>query len=386
MTKNLKKWMKPEKKKTPIHLFPAKSYIVKEPYGTVLIIGPFNYPFQALIEPLIGAIIAGNCVVLKPSENTPNVAAVIRHMINETFDEKYIRVIEGDKEITSLLINAPFDYIFFTGSVQVGKIVMEAAAKNLVPVTLELGGKSPVIVDKTANLDLAAKRIVWGEFLNTGQTCIAPDYVLVESQIKDELISKMKEVILSFYGENPLMSKDYGRIVNEREFNRLISIIEQDKSNIVFGGNYKKEELFITPTLMQAKSWDDAVMLNEIFGPILPIMEYNGINNAIQMINNRPKPLALYLFTEDKKTEKEVLNRISFGGGCVNYTLLHAANHHLPFGGVGNSGMGSYHGEHSFDLFSHHKSIVKKSKKLDFGFLLFPPYNDKIKLVKKILK
>ncbi len=384
--KNLKKWMKPEKVKTPFTLWPAKSFIMKEPYGTVLIIGPYNYPFQLLIEPLIGVIATGNCAVLKPSENTPHITGVVNELINELFDKNYIRVIEGEKEITSSLIHAPFDYIFFTGSVQVGKIVMEAAAKNLVPVTLELGGKSPVIVDKTANIDLAAKRIVWGKFLNTGQTCIAPDYIMVHSDVKEELISKMQETIVNYYGENPMQSKDYGRIVNERQFDRLASIIEQDKENIIFGGASVKENLYIEPTLLEAKSWTDAAMQDEIFGPILPILEYDQLDMAIQLINKRPKPLALYLFTEDKQCEEEVLSRVSFGGGCINDTIFHAANAHLPFGGVGNAGIGAYHGKYSFDLFSHHKSIVKKSTKLDVSFV-FPPYSDKkMNLIRKFLK
>ncbi|HDR6309514.1 TPA: aldehyde dehydrogenase [Bacillus cereus] len=384
--KNLRKWMKPEKVKTPFRLWPAKSFIMKEPYGTVLIIGPYNYPFQLLIEPLIGVIATGNCAVLKPSENTPHITSVVNELISELFGESYIRVIEGEKETTSTLIHAPFDYIFFTGSVQVGKIVMEAAAKNLVPVTLELGGKSPVIVDKTANLDLAAKRIIWGKLLNTGQTCIAPDYIMVHSDVKEELISKMKETIGNYYGENPIQSKDYGRIVNERQFNRLASIIEQDKENVRFGGTYVKESLYIEPTLLEAKSWTDAAMQDEIFGPILPIMEYNQLERAIQTINKRPKPLALYLFTEDKQCEEEVLSRISFGGGCINDTIFHAANAHLPFGGVGNAGIGAYHGKYSFDLFSHHKSIVKKSTKIDVSFV-FPPYSDKkMNLIRKFLK
>ncbi|HFU6606200.1 aldehyde dehydrogenase [Bacillus cereus group sp. TH43LC] len=384
--KNLKKWMKPEKVKTPFTLWPAKSFIMKEPYGTVLIIGPYNYPFQLLIEPLIGVIATGNCAVLKPSENTPHITSVVNELISELFDKSYVRVIEGEKETTSTLIHAPFDYIFFTGSVQVGKIVMEAAAKNLVPVTLELGGKSPVIVDKTANIDLAAKRIVWGKLLNTGQTCIAPDYMMVHSDVKEELISKMKETIVNYYGENSMQSKDYGRIVNERQFDRLASIIEQDKENVIFGGTSVKENLYIEPTLLEAKSWSDAAMQDEIFGPILPILEYNQLEEAIQTINKRPKPLALYLFTEDKQCEEEVLSRLSFGGGCINDTIFHSANSHLPFGGVGNAGIGAYHGKYSVDLFSHHKSIVKKSTKMDVSFVM-PPYSEKkMDFIRKFLK
>lgn len=384
--KNLKKWMKPEKAKTPFTLWPAKSFIMKEPYGTVLIIGPYNYPFQLLIEPLIGVIATGNCAVLKPSENTPHITSVVNELISELFDKSYVRVIEGEKETTSTLIHAPFDYIFFTGSVQVGKIVMEAAAKNLVPVTLELGGKSPVIVDKTANIDLAAKRIVWGKLLNTGQTCIAPDYMMVHLDVKEELISKMKETIVNYYGENSMQSKDYGRIVNERQFDRLASIIEQDKENVIFGGTSVKENLYIEPTLLEAKSWSDATMQDEIFGPILPILEYNQLEEVIQTINKRPKPLALYVFTEDKQCEEEVLSRLSFGGGCINDTIFHSANSHLPFGGVGNAGIGAYHGKYSFDLFSHHKSIVKKSTKMDVSFVM-PPYSEKkMDFIRKFLK
>ncbi|WP_410982527.1 aldehyde dehydrogenase [Bacillus cereus] len=383
--KYLKQWMKPQKVKTPIHFLPSKSYIIKEPYGTVLIIGPFNYPFQSLIEPLIGAIAAGNCVVLKPSENAPNVSAVINKIISETFDKQYIRVIEGDRETTSLLIHAPFDHIFFTGSVQVGKIVMEAAAKNLIPVTLELGGKGPAIVDETANLDIAAKRIIWGKFINAGQSCIAPDYVIAHKSVKVKLISKMKEVITSFYGLDVSKSNDYGRIVNDKQFDRLISILEQDQNHIIFGGNSSRSDLYIEPTLLEAKSWDDAAMKEEIFGPILPIMEYNDLDKVIHMINNHPKPLALYVFTENKNVEKQVLGRISFGGGCVNDTMSHMANLHLPFGGVGNAGFGSYHGKHSFDTFTHRKSILKKSSRIDLRFI-FPPYRNKIKILRKIFK
>ncbi|WIY59428.1 aldehyde dehydrogenase [Bacillus arachidis] len=383
--KYLKRWMKPQKVKTPMHFLPSKSYIIKEPYGTVLIIGPFNYPFQSLIEPLIGAIAGGNCVVLKPSENAPNVAAVINKIISETFDKQYIRVIEGDRETTSLLIHAPFDYIFFTGSVQVGKIVMEAAAKNLVPVTLELGGKAPAIVDETANLDIAAKRIIWGKFINAGQSCIAPDYVIVHKSVKGKLISKMKEIITSFYGSDVLKSNDYGRIINERQFDRLISILEQDRNYIVFGGNSSRSHLYIEPTILEVNSWDAAAMKEEIFGPILPIMDYNDLDEVIHMVNNQPKPLALYVFTENKNVEKQVLGRISFGGGCVNDTMSHMANLHLPFGGVGNAGFGAYHGKHSFDAFTHHKSILKKSSRVELG-LVFPPYRNKIEILRKIFK
>ncbi|WP_054026392.1 aldehyde dehydrogenase [Bacillus sp. FJAT-28004] len=383
--KHLKKWMKPQKVKTPIYLFPSTSRIMKEPYGTALIIGPFNYPFQLVIEPLIGAIAAGNCAILKPSESSPNVSALISKIISETFDPTYIRVIEGEKETTSLLIHAPVDYIFFTGSIAVGKIVMEAAAKNLVPVTLELGGKSPVIVDSTADLTIAAKRIMWGKLMNTGQTCISPDYVLAHADIKDTLIEKMKEVINAFYGSHIQNNKDYGRIINQRQFDRLASILEQDKASIVYGGGTDRADLFIEPTILDNISWDSAAMSEELFGPILPVIEYRDINEAIRSINALPKPLSLYLFTANKAIEDEVMSRVSFGGGCINDTIMHISNPYLPFGGVGSSGVGAYHGKYSFDLFSHQKSILKKSTKLELG-LVFPPYAGKLKNIKKLLK
>ncbi|MFD3257133.1 aldehyde dehydrogenase [Paenibacillus lentus] len=383
--KHLRQWAKPQKVRTPMYHVGSKSYMYKEPYGTVLIVGPFNYPFQLLIEPLIGAIAAGNCAILKPSENTPTVAAAVKQLIQETFDDSYIRVIEGERETTSALVNAPFDYIFFTGSVPVGRIVMEAAAQNLVPVTLELGGKSPVIVDRTADIDAAAKRIIWGKMINTGQTCIAPDYILAHSDIKAELIEKMKTAITSFYGPDARQSSDYGRIVNERQFDRLAAILEKDRTNVLFGGKTLREDLYIEPTLLDATSWSDAAMQDEIFGPILPIMGFQQLENAIQTIISRPKPLGLYLFTKDKSVENEVLTRVSFGGGCINDTITHVANPNLPFGGVGNAGIGAYHGKYSFDLFSHTKSIMKKSTRFDLK-ILFPPYGDNLKWIRKILR
>lgn len=385
MRKHVGKWARPKKVGTPFyHLF-TRSYLYKEPYGTVLIIGPFNYPFQLLIEPLIGAIAAGNSVVLKPSENTPHVAAAVRKLVEEIFNPAYIRVIEGERETTSALIHAPFDYIFFTGSVPVGRIVMEAASKNLVPVTLELGGKSPVIVDKTANLAVAARRIIWGKLMNTGQTCIAPDYVLAHEEIREALMEQMQVAINSFYGADASKSADYGRIVNERQFDRLAAILEADRARIRHGGRTNRADLYIEPTLLGAESWADAAMQDEIFGPILPVLGYARLDEAIRMINSRPKPLALYVFTEQESVKNEVLERVSFGGGCVNDTITHVANHNLPFGGVGNAGIGAYHGKYSFELFSHTKSIVAKSTKVDIK-LLFPPYGDKVKWIRKVLR
>lgn len=382
---NLKRWAKPQKVKTPLFLMPSTSRILSEPYGTVLIISPYNYPVYLCIEPMIGAIAAGNCVVLKPSEMTPNVSAALRRIVTETFDESYVRIVEGEREVTSALLAASFDYIFFTGSVPVGKIVMEAAAKQLIPVTLELGGKSPVIVDSSANLNVAAKRIVWGKLLNAGQTCIAPDYVLVHEDVKDTLIIKMKETIAAFYGANPGLSPDFGRIVNERHFHRLAAIIDQDRANVVAGGRVDKADLYIEPTLLAAKSWDDAAMSEEIFGPILPILPFRQLEEAITQIIDRPKPLSLYLFTESKAVEREVLERVSFGGGCVNDTVMHVSSAYMPFGGIGHSGIGGYHGKYSFDLFSHKKSILKKSTRISIE-LPYPPYKDKMKWLRKLLK
>ncbi len=383
--KNLKSWAKVKKVPTPIHQFGAKSYIYPEPYGTVLIVGPYNYPFQLVIEPLVGAMAAGNCAILKPSESTPNVTNAIKKIISENFDEKYIRVVEGEKEETSALINAPFDYIFFTGSVAVGKIVMQAAGKNLVPVTLELGGKSPCIVDKTTKIDIAVKRILWGKFMNAGQTCVAPDYVVVHKDIKDKFINKMIDTIINFYGEDPINNTDYGRIINQRHMERLVQIIEKDKNKIIHGGTFSKDDFFISPTFLDNIDWKDASMQEEIFGPILPIMEYTDLNQVIKMINQRPKPLALYLFSEDKNVEQEVLTKVSSGGGCVNDTISHISSPHLPFGGVGHSGIGSYHGKASFDTFSHKKSVLKKTTLFNID-VAFPPYKNKIKVLRKILK
>ncbi|MGD7046093.1 aldehyde dehydrogenase [Jeotgalibacillus proteolyticus] len=385
MINNVKQWAKTEKVKTPLFQMPSKSYIMKEPYGSVLIIGPFNYPFQLVIEPLIGALAAGNCAVIKPSESTPEVTAVIQRMISANFDPAYLKVVEGEKEETSLLIHAPFDYLFFTGSVPVGKIVMEAASKNLVPHTLELGGKSPTIVDETADLKKAAQRILWGKLINAGQTCIAPDYLVVHQSIKDQLIKELKSTIHDFYGDSIEANDQYGKIVNEKHFDRLVSILEKDREHIVAGGETNREERFIAPAILDSITWSNAAMQDEIFGPILPVLTYNQLDEAIDMIQSRPKPLALYVFTEDKQSEKKVLESLSFGGGCVNDTLSHVANDQLPFGGVGHSGVNAYHGKHSFDLFSHRKSMMKKSTKVELK-LAFPPYNTSLETIKKVLK
>ncbi len=383
--KELKNWTKTKNVDTPLYLFPTKSYIKKEPYGTVLIIAPFNYPFQLVFEPLIGAIAAGNTAIIKPSELTPNVARVIKRLINETFDANYIEVIEGGIEETQTLIHLPFDYVFFTGSENVGKIVYQAASENLVPVTLEMGGKSPVIVDETANIKVASERICFGKFTNAGQTCVAPDYILVHKSVKDDLITALSKTLREFYGQNIQQSPDYGRIVNLKHYHRLTSLLNSEQMNIVFGGHSDEDERYIEPTLLDHVTSDSAIMQEEIFGPILPILTYQSLDEAIAFIHQRPKPLSLYLFSEDENATQRVINELSFGGGAINDTLMHLANPKLPFGGVGASGMGRYHGKYSFDTFTHEKSYIFKSTRLESGVHL-PPYKGKFKYIKAFFK
>ncbi|EOB9223601.1 aldehyde dehydrogenase [Staphylococcus aureus] len=383
--KELKNWTKTKNVDTPLYLFPTKSYIKKEPYGTVLIIAPFNYPFQLVFEPLIGAIAAGNTAIIKPSELTPNVARVIKRLINETFDANYIEVIEGGIEETQTLIHLPFDYVFFTGSENAGKIVYQAASENLVPVTLEMGGKSPVIVDETANIKVASERICFGKFTNAGQTCVAPDYILVHESVKDDLITALSKTLREFYGQNIQQSPDYGRIVNLKHYHRLTSLLNSAQMNIVFGGHSDEDERYIEPTLLDHVTNDSAIMQEEIFGPILPILTYQSLDEAIAFIHQRPKPLSLYLFSEDENATQRVINELSFGGGAINDTLMHLANPKLPFGGVGASGMGRYHGKYSFDTFTHEKSYIFKSTRLESGVHL-PPYKGKFKYIKAFFK
>ncbi|TWT04823.1 aldehyde dehydrogenase [Planomicrobium sp. CPCC 101079] len=385
MSKNIKEWMEPEKVKTPLHLQPAKSFIVREPYGSVLIIGPFNYPFQLVMEPLIGAIIGGNCAVVKPSEATSNVAAVIREIIEDTFPPYYIRVVEGEKDEVTALIHASFDYIFFTGSVNVGKVIMKAAAEKLTPITLELGGKSPAIVDQTANLELAAKRIAWGKLLNTGQTCVAPDYVCVHESVKEEFLEKLQKTIVSFYGKDAQKSPDYGRIVNERHFDRLADIIQKESSHIIYGGKLDHKDLYIEPTILDNIGWNSPSMEDELFGPVLPVITYTDLPKLLSQIRKLPKPLSAYLFSENERAIQFFLDKLPFGGGCINDTVSHVASSYLPFGGVGSSGVNSYHGKASFEVFTHGKAILKKSTKFSTD-LLYPPYKRKVKLVRTVLK
>lgn len=383
--KNVKKWSSEEKRKSPIVYYPSKSYIYKEPYGVTLIIGPFNYPFQLVIAPLIGAISAGNTAIIKPSENSRNIALLLEKLINENFPEGYLRVVNplGGKETVSLLLDKPFDYIFFTGSVRVGKLVMQKAAQHLTPVTLELGGKSPCIVDSDAKLKLAAKRIVWGKFLNAGQTCVAPDYLCVHKSVKDELLKLIINEIRVQFGENVRNSEDYPRIVNKSSLERLSGYLNDGK--IYYGGNIDEDNLYMEPTLIIKPDLNSPLMSDEIFGPILPILVYEDLDNVIKFINHREKPLALYYFSESKKKIKYVLTSTISGGVTINDTIIHVANPNLPFGGVGNSGVGKYHGKESFETFTHNKSVMKRGTFIEFN-IRFAPYKNKLNLVKRIMK
>jgi aldehyde dehydrogenase (NAD+) len=381
--RRLKSWARPRRAKTPLYLWFASSRIYCEPYGKALIIAPWNYPFLLSISPLIGSMAAGNCSVLKPSEYAGHTAAVISEIMAAHFDRGYAAVVEGDAEVGEALLGQRFDYIFFTGSLAVGKKVMSAAAKHLTPVTLELGGKSPCIVDQDADLDPAARRIVFGKFINAGQTCIAPDYLLVHRSNKSKLLVLMRKHLIRFYGEDPRKSPDYARIINVRHFNRLRVLLE--KGTVVIGGQSDPQDRYMAPTVITNLTWDDPVMQDEIFGPILPVLEFENLSAAIASINSRPKPLALYVFSNRRENYRKVIEEVSFGAGCVNDTVVHFANPHLPFGGVGSSGIGRYHGKASFDIFSHQKSILKKSFTFDPP-LRYPPYKNKLALLKKILR
>ncbi len=383
--KNLAKWIKKRKHKTPLMLFPAKSYSIPEPYGVVLIMSPWNYPFMLTIIPLIGAIAAGNCPILKPSAYSPAVSNVIYKLISNCFDDNYCSVILGSRKENKELLKQRFDYIFFTGSLAVGQLVMEAASRYLTPITLELGGKSPVIVDKTSDIDLAAKRLVFGKYMNAGQTCVAPDYVLVDKNKKTELIEKLQYYINYCYPKNTNDEViDYPQIINQKHFERLCQLMHDE--NIVIGGKTYPEKLSIEPTVLVDVSFDAPIMQEEIFGPLLPIIEYEKLDEAISEIQSRPKPLALYLFSSDKSVWRKIEKNITFGGGCINDCLMHVSSLYLPFGGVGDSGIGNYHGKASFDTFSHYKSMVNKSTKIDFD-VRYRPYDEKKKkLIHKLLK
>ncbi|MBU7583511.1 MAG: aldehyde dehydrogenase family protein [Nostoc sp. TH1S01] len=381
--KNLYSWTKPKKSEVSLELFNYSAKIYPEPVGLVLIIGAWNYPFNLIIAPLVGAIAAGNCSILKPSEIAPATSSLLAKMMAKYFDPEFITVVEGGVEASQKLLAEKFDHILFTGGTAVGKIVMEAAAKHLTPVTLELGGKSPCIVDSEINLEHTIRRITWGKFINAGQTCIAPDYLLVDKKIKPDLINGLKKTITEFYGETPYNSADYARIISKKHCERLIKLL--DKGEIVVGGENKVEERYIAPTIIDQVSLTDPVMQEEIFGPILPVIEYTDITEAIALINSRPKPLALYLFSQNKSLQQRVLQKTSSGGVCLNDTMMHFGVSSLPFGGVGDSGMGNYHGKAGFDTFSHDKSVLRNSFWLDLKWR-YAPYKDKLAFLKRLIK
>lgn len=380
--KNINKWAKRETVWPSLVNFPSTDFIYKEPYGKVLIISPWNYPFHLAMFPLIAAFAAGNQVVLKPSELTPNTSSIVAKIVSTVFEKSQVEVIEGGIDTASELLAKRWDYIFFTGSVAVGKIVAKAAAIHLTPVTLELGGKSPCIVDKTASLQLAAKRIVWGKFLNAGQTCVAPDYLLVHAEVKEQFVKYLQEEIVAAYGENPELSADLARIINQKNFKRLEQLLKEQE--IITGGKLNENELYISPTLINEPALESALMKDEIFGPLLPILSYKNEEELGNILSKYEKPLALYVFSTSRFFIETCLAQYSFGGGCVNDIAIHLANRNLPFGGVGQSGMGAYHGKFSFDTFSNHKSIVKKGNWLDIP-IRYAPYRNKISWVRKLL-
>jgi len=381
--KHLKKWARPQRITTDLVNFWSQSRVVREPHGVVLIIAPWNYPFHLLMAPLAGAISAGNCVVLKPAEYSSLTAGVLADLVADTFSPEYVTLFTGGRDMNSALLDERFDHIFFTGSPALGRVVMEKAAQHLTPVTLELGGKSPCIVAPDADLNVAARRIAFGKFINAGQTCIAPDYLFAHLSIKNALVEKIRLAIERFYGPDPRQSPDFGRIINPQHFSRIAGYM--DRGEILMGGTTDSTERYIAPTLLGMVSAEAPVMQEEIFGPILPVLEYEEIDSVISFINEREKPLALYLFTGSRNTEKQVLSRTSSGGACVNDTVMQITNPRLPFGGVGSSGMGAYHGRHSFEAFSHRKSVLNKSTRIDIP-LRYPPYRGKMGLARLLLR
>jgi aldehyde dehydrogenase (NAD+) len=380
--KHIDGWAKEKWVKTPLSQFPAKSFIAPEPYGVALIMSPWNYPFQLCLAPLIGAISGGNCAVVKPSAYTPQTSHAIAQVLREAFEPQYIGVVEGGRAENSALLEEKFDHIFFTGSVAVGKVVMAAASKNLTPVTLELGGKSPVIVDETADIPLAAKRIAFGKVLNAGQTCVAPDYLLLQESVEDTFLKSYREALAEFFPAGDM--SDMPVIVSEKHYERVSGLLKDQKA--VIGGDTDAQRRFVAPTVLMDVNPDSPVMQEEIFGPILPVLTYQKIDECVDFIRSRPKPLALYLFTKSGAAARKVLDTCSFGGGCINDTIIHLATPYMSFGGVGDSGMGSYHGKKSFETFSHERSIVKKSNRLDLK-LRYQPYSEKkFKWIRKFLK
>jgi aldehyde dehydrogenase (NAD+) len=381
--KHLEKWMKPTRVRSSAVVQPATSKVYPEPLGVVLVIGAWNYPLALSVGPAIGAIAAGNCVVIKPSEIAENTSAIIATLIPQYMDEDCVRVVEGGIPETTDLLEQKWNHIFYTGNGMVGRIVMTAAAKHLTPVTLELGGKSPVIIDEDVDIEVAARRIIWGKFTNAGQTCVAPDYLLVHRSVHDQLLAALKSTITEFYGSDAKTSADYGRIINERHHKRLTALLES--GTVAHGGEHDESQKYMEPTLLTDVSEDSKIMADEIFGPILPLLKIGSIDEAIDFVNERDKPLALYVFTKNKAVAKKVIAHTSYGGGSINHAWLHLAVPGLSFGGVGESGMGGYHGQHSFDVFSHHKSILDKPTLID-PKLTYPPYDDfKTKVIKFLM-
>lgn len=377
-------WMRRRKSWSPLLVGPSRSYVQAQPLGLNLIIAPWNYPVHLALAPLVGAIAAGNVAIIKPSELAPASSGVVDEIVSETFDEQYVAVVEGDAEVSQRLLAKHWDHVFFTGSTRVGKIVAHAAAEHLARCTLELGGKSPTIVMESADLDVAARRIVWGKFLNTGQTCVSPDYLLVHESVHDALLERMIAAVREFYGRDPKKSPDFGRIIDDHHFDRLCGLIDHDK--VVLGGQVDPDERYIAPTLMDDVTMQDAVMGEEIFGPLMPIMRISSLEEAIDRVTKHPDPLALYLFSTDPDDERAVVERVSFGGGCINNVVAHLGDPKLPFGGIGTSGMGAYHGEHSFVTFSHMKGILRTGNFLD-PRIKYPPYNEtKASIFRKMLR
>jgi aldehyde dehydrogenase (NAD+) len=381
--KRLRSWMRPRRTKTPRYLFPASSHVYPEPFGVALIISPWNYPLELAISPLIGAIAAGNCAVVKPSEITPMTSSVVARIIGEAFEPSFVSAVEGGTEVAQALIAQEFDHIFYTGGGAVGRLVMEAAAEHLTPVTLELGGKSPCIVEPDVNLEHTARRIAWGKYFNAGQTCIAPDYLLVNEALKQELLEAVIRCINSFYGEDPEMSPDYARIVSDKHFQRVVNLM--GAGNVIHGGKSDAGSRYIAPTVIDGISEEDPIMQEEIFGPLLPVLEYRELNQAIEFVNSRPKPLSLYFFSRDRRKQERILAETSAGGCCINDTMVHYSNSFLPFGGVGDSGMGKYHGRWSFDTFSNEKAVIRRVFPLDI-YLRYPPYGRSQKLVQRFIR
>ena len=378
----LRAWMKPEHVPTPLSLSPGSSRIVPEPYGNVLVIAPWNYPLLLLFSPLIGAMAAGNCIIIKPSEVSSHTSSLVGSLVKEHFNPDYLAVVEGGAEETRALLTLRFDYIFYTGSTAVGRIVMEAASRHLTPVTLELGGKSPCVVDRDVDVKIAARRIAWGKFMNAGQTCVAPDFLLVHHSMKDDLVREISCSIKDFYGDDPRKSPDYARIISDRHFKRLTALLGGGR--IAAGGEAVQEERYIAPTVLEGISWESAIMEEEIFGPLLPVLTYETVEEVIGRLRERPKPLALYVFSRRRDFVEKVTGETSSGGVCINDTIVHLASKHLPFGGVGESGMGSYRGKKTFDTFSHRKSILERSTALDPLFR-YPPYGTLKESFRKLL-